>query len=311
MLKRCLTMISGALLLTAATCERPVDLDLEQPSPRLVIISNFTVGQEVTVLVSRSRSVLLQDDPEYLRGAVVEIYEDEAFLETLKLIEPGEKPPFYATTTTQTEAGKTYTLTVAAPGFDQVSATSVIPAPIPIQSLEAADLTSRQVPETGQQEISYRVELGFQDPPGQSNYYQLRFYQQILEYHNAEGDTIITGGFLRPIEFNTAGDNNTMTTYFDGGILFEDTGFDGRPATYSFRLNTTIFPETQLLGKLYAELWAVSEEYYHFHRSLSRQQNSSGSPFSEPVIIFNNVENGAGVFAGYHISRDSVSFLPE
>lgn len=301
-----------SLLFLSATCERPVDLDLAEPNPRMVVISNFTVGQKFQVQVSRTRSVLEEDGTVFILDADVEIYEGEEFLEELKLFEPAGMDPFYGTTDLRAEAGRTYTIRAAAPGYPPVAAQSRIPAPIEIQSLEVSNLTARELAGSGETEYAYRVALGFQDPAEEMNYYHLRFYQQVLEYRNGEsGDTLITGGILRPIEFNRAGDNNAVTTYFDGGVLFEDAPFNGQFTTYAFQLRTAIVPKYQLMGNMYAELRSVSEEYYLFHTSLSRQQESPGAPFSEPVIVFNNIENGRGIFAGYNVTQDSVAVLPE
>ena len=60
------------------------------------------------------------------------------------------------------------------------------------------------------------------------------------------------------------------------------------------------------MGKLFLELRSVTEEYYRYFAGLSRQKQSSDSPFSEPVIIYDNIDGGLGIFAGYNSSVDSL-----
>jgi hypothetical protein len=47
----------------------------------------------------------------------------------------------------------------------------------------------------------------------------------------------------------------------------------------------------------FAHVIHASEEYYRFHKALSNYNQSN--PFVEPTIVYSNVENGLGVFAGY------------
>ena len=42
------------------------------------------------------------------------------------------------------------------------------------------------------------------------------------------------------------------------------------------------------------------------YTSLIRQLESQDRPFAEPVLVFNNIENGLGIFAGFNRSRDSI-----
>ena len=76
---------------------------------------------------------------------------------------------------------------------------------------------------------------------------------------------------------------------------------------YRFQISVEILPEFEALGQIFAELRTVSEEYYLYYSTFSRQQNQSDGPFNDPIVIFNNVENGHGYFAGYNFTQDSVS----
>lgn len=292
-----------ALLLS---CEDQVNFDLGNTSPQLVLISDFAPEQPVIVQVSQSRSPLSTEDTVYIDHAKVTLYQGAQVIEELELI-PGTKfrPPYYTTRKFTPLAGVDYTIRAEAPNFKAVSATSSIPAQTGIRSLRLSDL---QVFPLANNRLNYQYEVFvlFNDPADGENYYHLNFYQQILTFRNVNGDTVITQENLKKIRFTSELDDNSLTAYFQGGVLFDDKAFNGKPIAYSFPLQVNIDPQREIIGKMYAELRSVSKEYYLFHNSLSRQQTSATGPFTEPVMIYNNIENGQGIFAGYNADIDSV-----
>jgi hypothetical protein len=40
---------------------------------------------------------------------------------------------------------------------------------------------------------------------------------------------------------------------------------------------------------------SVSNELYQYLQTLSQQQNTSGGFFSEPALVYNNINNGMGI----------------
>lgn len=51
--------------------------------------------------------------------------------------------------------------------------------------------------------------------------------------------------------------------------------------------------------RLYAVLRAVTEEYYNYNYTRDLQASVENNPFAQPVQMFDNVEGGLGIFAGY------------
>lgn len=299
--------VGMSMLALLAGCEGSVQLDTYDPMAQLVIVSNFTPSQPVVVQVSKTRSPLSTEDSVYLENATVELYQDSKLLEVLELVSgPVDKPPYYTTRQTTPLVGVTYTIRAQAPDFESISATSSVPIPTPIRSLHLSNLNI--FPGSGgSTNYQYLVSIVFDDPVEGKNFYHLNFYQQILEYRLLGNDTIITKDELRKIQFSSELDDNSLIAYFQGGVLFNDDYFNGIPISYSFPLQVNINPRREIVGKMFAELRTVSKEYFLFHNSLSRQRTSSNGPFNEPVMIYDNVENGQGIFAGYNASIDSVS----
>lgn len=297
-----LCLFAGTMLI-GATCERTVDLDIDEPPPRLVVNSSFTLGERVEVTVTKSQSILDNSLPEYLADAIVTLYEGDRFLERLELfVDPAPRiPPYYITTSFKPEAAVTYTIRVEAVGFETVEARSFIPEPVTLSSLAVSDLQEGEGSESYSRTFTYEVQIDFDDPEGEENYYHLNVFQEVFDI-NPSGDTVTDSRRLERLPLMT---NNTkiIPDIVIGGLLIKD-----KPAKedLTFQVEMEIVPEFEALGQIYAELRTVSREYYLYFTTFNRQQNQSDGPFNDPIIIFNNVENGQGYFAGYNTTKDSV-----
>lgn len=302
-----LSLTAVYLLLCAATCERDLDLDVER-SPKLVVNSNFGAGQLMRVSVSQSQNILDTGNEASIANAKIDLFEGTTHLETLARFIPASDTTafYYGTLNTRPRAGQCYTISVVVPGFEDALATSCIPQPVPIQSLARSGLMIRENAEG--REFSYDIKLTFQDPPEERNYYHLNLFQQVGRYiHDGSDNQLIVQQLFRAIAFSPATSTNDLQAYPGGGILIQD---DPLLGSYTFRVNTKIDPDFEILGKLYAELRSVSEEYYLFHKSLARQSASAGQgTLSNPVMVYNNIQNGFGVFSGYISTYDSLSII--
>ncbi|NUO01341.1 MAG: DUF4249 domain-containing protein [Saprospiraceae bacterium] len=305
MLRNLLSEAFCYCILVASTCERPVELPFDIPDPRLVVVCNFTGDAFFIVQVSKSRSALDQSPEEYIANAKVDIYQGSTFIETLELVPRGGeiRTPYYITRELKPKQGIVYTIRVEAPGFETVMAQSSVPQATEILSFNLSDITVSPAA-GGALQYDYTAEISFDDTPNELNYYHLNLYQQFFAYELVEGDTFLIDSTLQTIVFSNSINNNSLLAYFSGGILFEDKAFLFN--RIAIPVLVQIKPESEIIGKVYAELRTVSEEYYKFHQTLNRQQNNPGGAFTEPVIVYNNIENGHGIFAGYNASTDSV-----
>ncbi len=296
-------------LLAFQACEDPVLPDFNPAEPQLVLHSSFTEGKAVEVVVSKSRPVLDKPGSNYVLNAKVEIYSDSIYLETLELVMPKSDSlgiPYYTTRRLIPRAGVLYTLKVEAPGCRPVFGESRIPKPINLISANVSGFGIQQDPNPEVWSANYDLHLSFEDPAMEENFYHIRLKQQILEYEEAEGDTLITNSYIRPLLFSPEDNNNLQVAHVEGGILLTDGVFNGTLIHYSLPLQVRLKRHSELIGKLFVELRAVSEEYFLYYAGVSRQYQQNESPFAEPVIIYDNIEGGGGIFAGYNLSLDSL-----
>lgn len=288
---------------SSSTCEREVDLHLPEPPKKLVIYSTFSNYQDIRVQLNSSRFVLDEAPEEFIAGVNVEIFEEEDFLQQLGFVIPGGRlVPYYSTADLTPEVGKQYVVTASLDGFEPVTAKSSIPSPRPFTELSISDIVIEQI--DNRINYQYTINLDFEDIDDQEDFYHLKLYQQIYTHPINGGDD----EYVSYIQFPFSDDNdaNDILANVSGGLLLEDDPLNGN---YSFRVQHDINPTLESLGKVFIELRTVSRDYYQFFSSVTRQQNSPSGILTEPVFIYNNVDGGHGIFAGYSSVLDSLSVI--
>jgi len=71
-------------------------------------------------------------------------------------------------------------------------------------------------------------------------------------------------------------------------------------------LDGTLYSKNDPPPFLYIELKRLSEQYYRFQKSYLEHLQTGLNPFSDPIRVFNNIQNGVGVFAGASATLDSI-----
>ena len=142
------------------------------------------------------------------------------------------------------------------------------------------------------------------DPAAEDNYYELylfsidTFYWDSLD--SSKYDLTTHMEYLYSEDPSVDGSNNNL-----GSILFTDHLFNGESHEMTFDIY--IYTYSYLSSKkFYAILRTHSKDSYLYEKSSSLYMSSSDDFFSEPVQVYNNIENGYGIFGGYVTSKDSV-----
>ncbi|WP_294296365.1 DUF4249 domain-containing protein [uncultured Chryseobacterium sp.] len=151
-------------LLFMVSCEKNIDLDLEDQSGKIVIEGNIT-DDTGPYLVKITKSVAYTSAESYtvIENAKVIISDNTGQSETLTYAGDG----FYVTNTFTAEPGRTYTLKVTAEG-QQYSAQSTMPQPVLFDGLEQDSFMVAG-------EKSYTLLPIFTDPPALGNRYLFIF----------------------------------------------------------------------------------------------------------------------------------------
>ncbi len=280
-----------------AGCEEPVELGIELDEPRLVLSSNFFPDETVRLTLSGSQSSVGEADFMPVTTATVQLFENNSLVADLNY-HPEENR--YETETFIPTANREYTIHVTAAGFVPVWATSSIPNPVPLDTLEVAGLSISEI--DGERVYDYHIYADYDDPVNEHNFYDLRIHQAVIPYIEAvTGDTVRQPAFLKGLR--PAGSDAVLGVV---SILLEDKP-NGEPV--SIHLQSRVLIEKELIGDIRAELRTVSDDYYLFRRSLGQsiQTIGSGGGINDQPRIYNNVsEGGLGIFAGYNLSLKSV-----
>lgn len=310
MIRQLFISLLGFLLLGIfSSCEEPLEIE-ELPittKPKLVVISNFAEGQSIIVTVAKSRLIGDPEPEEYLVSADVRLFWNDTFLERLRPVIPKDPdvPPYYKTWDSRPMAGAEYTIKVSAEGYKAATARSSIPPSVKITNFDLSQVRTEVLSGGIRSRNHFSAIVDFDDPAAAKNYYHLNISQQVNTFRFDGKDTVITESFLYPTVFNAFKNENSISAHLKGGLLFEDKpGMKAMGISFSVDID----PRVQELGKTYVELRTLSREYYLYHTSLSRSETANPNPLTDPVIVYENIENGYGIFAGYSNSLDSLQY---
>ena len=290
-------------LITTFSCTKVIDLNIPDEAPKLVVNAPFSPDSTWKILVGKTgpsvgivspitsianASINLQENGTPLTGWVVEKElsfgggwnpnPDTLYYFTL----PGKKPV----------VGAAYQLEVSAPNTVTATASANCIAPVPLKNV----VHSSQV-YMMDQEFYDECTFEISDPSGGNDYYQIQLlmldsfspFPELRGYPFYCNDVIIN-------EFTdkgTFGPQRTSLGFQLDEPFFSDAFFDGQ--TRSFKIH---FPSYYLTisSEIQFVLVRYSKELFQHERSLRMQFDVGNNPFSEPVRIISNIQNGVGIF---------------
>lgn len=149
--------------------------------------------------------------------------------------------------------------------------------------------------------------LNFTDPADEDNYYVIAF--NTTEFSNEE-DTI---GWIQAGGWMNSDDPAIEYSYYFEGLLytannfiFSDSYFNGK----DYSMPVRIFGGQNIGRRVHLNIYllSVSEQYYKYVTSSIKQQENNEDYFAEPTQVFNNIENGFGIFAGFSVCKQTIEF---
>ena len=297
-------------LITISSCEKIIDVTLPERDKKIVVNSAITPDSLIIVNLSKSIGVFDDEQVDFINNANIEIYSDGILIDQLILI---NQMGNYSSSTYYPVLGQNYYIKINVPDITPVTANCTIPYPVEIISWDTTSFTNNWGEE------SMRASINFDDPDSIDNYYWFR--AKTIETY-VETDSL---GFLiyddnkNPITYEDEGFVWIGTHQinsgiedgadFQNGLFFSDKLFSGN----SFELNFELFPFQRLKrfpdivkAKLILELHSVTKDFFLYASSYSRHINTQGITFLEPIQVYNNIDKGFGIFAGYSTHRDSL-----
>ena len=303
-----LSCLSVFAFMSCETTERIDDFPL-RPS-QLVVNCNFTEGVPFAFQVSKSLSVLDNADLKLVDSAKVKLFRGDELIETLTA---QNELGWYVSEISIPEAGKTYSIEVTSPDFENVLLSEEIaPNKVPISDVtiqikdssfyEWEDHRDGSIRYGGNIEGSFKIV--FSDPAETDNYYTLNAFYMDTIYDNYE-DKDDWHLEKRPLSLSSedAAIDNDGDNYII--LMFRDEFFNGQ----DYKISAEFYDYQAMRGKEYfIELTTLGRAGYLYKKSIDDYFLAINDPFAEPVQIFGNIENGYGIFMGHSISIFPVTF---
>jgi hypothetical protein len=303
-MKKLLVLLTVIFFLTG--CVKILNDDLKAKESKLVL--NAAISPDSTFTINLSRTFNVFDDESsknlpFVDSAKVRLFENGSFISELE----NQAYGYYTKSGFFPETGKEYTVDAKYKAFKTIESKTVIPKDVPIADFDTLIIRLTDDPYYGNQ-TQYVALLTYQDPPGVSNQYQLACK---IGLKNDDG--------LINWEDNSVYVPDVDDSFYDrswGELLWNDKYSDGKEVEIRFvfyseypQYNEGLRETDTLHFKFYFQ--SVNQDYYTYLKSLSRYLETGGGddPFSEPVVIYSNIKNGYGIFAGFDQDITSTKIL--
>ncbi|HPD66330.1 MAG TPA: DUF4249 domain-containing protein [Bacteroidia bacterium] len=269
------------------SCTKVEDIvDFPIKDPKLTLNCYFHPDSVWAFSVSRSLSVIDNANLSMVTDATIKLYENNNLLATLTSAAADQRYYFYGS---KPKPGNEYKIEISHPKYKSISAVETVPQAINfnVEKFKIVDSSTYYdywlQKSVGTLKASVNIRLS--DPKGEKNYYRLICY-----YYDS-----IYGGVINQVWLES--ENISVEKKYPNGLLFSDKYFDGNSYEMNFKFEDYSF----FSGKTYYfVLESMNAARFNYEKSIYLYWDSEGNPFSEPVQVYNNIDNGYGIFAAYN-----------
>ena len=296
-MKNILFLIIGFSLLALQSCDEDafshvVKIDIPVHQSALAIASHMNAGSDsISVFVSNSLGIIEKKEYDTIKDAKVELYRDNEFLAALDNYDTTNLVYWKKAPNLIIEGNHTYRLEVSAPGYESVKAEQTMPSKVEITKLKFTE--NGTLNDEGMKADELLIEID--DPAGEENYYTI------------EADIVLSKERIEQ------GGSYSLNFYssdplIEYGYLLKDATFDGKK--YTIRYFDYKYDDFKLKpgDKIVVTLRSITKDKYLFHKTRGIYDDSQGNPFTEPVLIHENIEKGHGIFTLSNVSVKMIEF---
>jgi len=276
------------LLISLFACELIVDVEVPFEHAQLTLNTFFNPDSVWEADVSLNRHILSDTAFQKIENALLVIYENDSPVDTLHHAGNGN----YRSDSERPQIGKTYVIRATADGYEPVSAQSQIPSPAQITRVDVTFTES-----ASDDRPHAKIDIKFTDDALEHNFYQITLEGEREYIDRNFGGKSTTRS---PISIESDDPAIAENINANNSILIKDVLFNGKEVELSFK---TRDGNVSAFTGIIVTLRTVSEDLYKYKTTSQLQGNTSGDPFAQPVNVYNNIENGFGVFAGYSQSN--------
>lgn len=295
-MKKISIAIIAILTLTLNSCEEEIPIDqLNSYKEKMVINEVFNNSSPFSIQISTSNSAYIDDNPEILESSSIAEISLKEGNNVIPLTYDGFSRTYYSQTIPQ--EGKNYSLLVRSNNYNTINSIGSLPQSI--SNLNTVWVENGGIDMQGNK--SDLLKITFKDNINTEDYYKVNFmyYSELVDKFNA-------------FDFMLSDILSAVSTIKarDGGFLFSDDAFNGETKTLTavppsglVKFNTTY--------KYLISIEKLSKEYWKYYTSLEQYRGgatgSSGTDlFRGAVVVYSNINNGLGIFAGSYIKADTL-----
>ncbi len=279
-------------------CETTEKIDDFPLRPSKLVVNCFFNSDSIWEFqVSKSLSVLDNAELKLIRNANVKIFREGTLLDSI-LVADGDGR--YRTSNNLPQVGKEFSIEISSPSFkEKLYARDIVPEKVEISDAKII-ITDSAFYDYGYYSYGYMngsFEISFDDPADADNYYEIKVFYLDSIFSFPETGPVFSYLAKRMIGISSE-DLSVVnpSDYATSSLLISDYYFDGQRKSLSLDFNDW---SAQKKKGYYLELISLSREGYLYQKTIADYDNSRGDPFSEPVMIYSNIENGFGIFSAY------------
>jgi len=305
-MKKLSLLFISMMILSLFGCVKILNEDLKSKSPKLVLNAVISPDSLFTVNVSHTLNIFDDESEQnlpFIDSADVKLYENGDFLTRLTNIGYG----YYVNPGYYPSEGNNYRIEVSYGDYHPVETETAIPPVVTI--LEFDTVLLRSTDEYSGTTVKYIGLLKYKDPGEKENQYQL---SATCTDYGPDGKIYTYKSSLWPVE----GDKKFFDSWYNGRLVWDDGYTNGNEVTVRFVFfdnydyEKSKSRESGLLRFTF-QFQSITREYLTYLKSYGVYVETGGSadPFSEPVVIYSNVENGYGIFGSYTQDTASVDVI--
>ncbi len=288
-----------------ASCEKSIDYQLENQQSK-VVMYNFPMPDSIfKVHLSYTSDILSPKEYENISNAKLNVFINS------ELIAEDDYPygeEWFSIQEVDLAYNDTISLKVNVNDSVSVYSNTVIPEPVQIVMIDTSKVLKFNDDDV--EEVMLQCKLSFFDPPGVSNFYQLRVdsYTDVkdddIDYQYIETVDIVEEDKV----FLSRDYEATLLAEIDYQSTFDDFLFNGHFYSLTFLIPNSYIVNLGLEERrtLHFYLFSLSYDYYEYIRSVSEQEAFREDPFYEQSNVYCNITNGLGAVAGLAVDVDSI-----
>lgn len=281
-----------ALSVLLGACRTKIDWESPELDPSPTVNSFVVAGKPIKVFVSLTGE--FNDTPVAIcENATVELYADDAFVETLEYSQEG----FYLSELI-VEPKVEYRCVVNIPDYETVTCSTTLPSPMQIIGIE--HISQAVVDEEGTTQPA--LILSFTNISTRLRYYEvvINLYKKS---HSSDDFYVIHPWIIQVVDPVLLNEGLPILV-FSNEMIEDD--------SYTMAINyatsgASYSPSTGWVGNVYpftVELRSVCYDYYKYAKQFYLYVNANDEPLIGqgtivPFHMHSNVDNGYGIFAGY------------